>query len=201
MGLGNYHLSRPDIFGCSLSLCVNGSDYARATVRDCQWSAGILFKSGTHLETIGRVRRSLWTKPAPLPQANCKLLRHLRSQPNLKIESFSRCCSGSFSEHPVGQAIVRAAQQQRLELPAATGVQAETGRRYCWRSRWSASGEWSKATFIHQLQSVPSELSEWSEYLETEGKTVVWVADTHQVLGVIAVADTVRLKRYQWSRN
>jgi len=30
------------------------------------------------------------------------------------------------------------------------------------------------------------------QYLETEGKTVVWVADTHQVLGVIAVADTVR---------
>jgi len=50
---------------------------------------------------------------------------------------------------------------------------------------------WAKRRLFTSSFSVP-ELSEWSEYLETEGKTVVWVADTHQVLGVIAVADTVR---------
>jgi len=47
---------------------------------------GILFKSGTHLETIGRVRAIVWT-PAPL-QANCKLLKTLAVAANLKIESF-----------------------------------------------------------------------------------------------------------------
>jgi len=59
---------------------------------------------------------------------------------------------------------------------------------------------WAKRRLFTSSFKARSELSEWSEYQETEGKTVVWVADTHQVLGVIAVADT-GLKRYQWSRN
>jgi len=48
---------------------------------------GILFKSGTHLETIGRVRRS-FGQTGTLTTGQLQKLRHLRSQPSLKIESF-----------------------------------------------------------------------------------------------------------------
>jgi len=79
--LGNYHLSRPDIF-CSLSR----SDYAHATVRDCQWRRqGILFKSGTHLETIGRVRRSLWTNRHPYNQLQVVKTLAVAAQPENRV--------------------------------------------------------------------------------------------------------------------
>jgi len=47
---------------------------------------GILFKSGTHLETIGRVRRSFGQNRHPTGQL--QVVKTLQSQPSLKIESF-----------------------------------------------------------------------------------------------------------------
>ncbi|MBV9384995.1 MAG: heavy metal translocating P-type ATPase [Chroococcidiopsidaceae cyanobacterium CP_BM_ER_R8_30] len=50
-----------------------------------------------------------------------------------------------------------------------------------------------KAAFVsQQISSLPANLMNLSNALEDEGKTVVWVAQAGQVLGIIAVADTVR---------
>jgi Cd2+/Zn2+-exporting ATPase len=154
---------------------------------------GILFKNGTHLETIGRVRAIAFDKTGTLTTGQLQVVKILP----VAVRSEKRVLQVAaalevFSEHPVGQAIVRAAQQQQLELPVATGVQAQAGQGIV----GEVDGKLvvvGKAKFIQKCDKhVPSELSEWGEYLEAEGKTVVCVADTHHVLGLIAVADTVR---------
>jgi len=156
---------------------------------------GILFKSGTQLETIGRVRAIAFDKTGTLTTGEIQVVKILPVSG--QSENFVLQTAAAlevFSEHPVGEAIVRAAQQQQLELPNAIAVQAQTGQ--------GIVGEVDrqqvlvgKATFIRQqIESVPTELSEWSDRLEESGKTVVWVAYARQVLGLIAVADTVRLE-------
>jgi len=156
---------------------------------------GILFKSGTQLETIGRVRAIAFDKTGTLTTGELQVVKILPATG--QSENFVLQTAAAlevFSEHPVGAAIVCAAQQQQLELPNAIAVQAQTGL--------GIVGEVDrqqvlvgKATFIRQqIESVPAELSKWSDRLEESGKTVVWVAYARQVLGLIAVADTVRLK-------
>ncbi len=156
---------------------------------------GILFKSGTQLETIGRVRAIAFDKTGTLTTGEIQVVKILPVSG--QSENFVLQTAAAlevFSEHPVGEAIVRAAQQQQLELPNAIAVQAQTGQ--------GIVGEVDrqqvlvgKATFIRQqIESVPTELSEWSDRLEESGKTVVWVAYARQFLGLIAVADTVRLE-------
>jgi Cd2+/Zn2+-exporting ATPase len=156
---------------------------------------GILFKSGTQLETIGRVRAIAFDKTGTLTTGELQVVKILPVTG--QSENFVLQVAAAlevFSEHPVGAAIVCAAQQQQLELPNALAVQAQTGQ--------GIVGEVNcqqvlvgKATFIRQqIESVPAELSEWSDRLEESGKTVVWVAYAQQVLGLIAVADTVRLE-------
>jgi len=156
---------------------------------------GILFKSGTQLETIGRVRAIAFDKTGTLTTGEIQVVKILPVSG--QSENFVLQTAAAlevFSEHPLGEAIVRAAQQKQLKLPNAIAVQAQTGQ--------GIVGEVDrqqvlvgKATFIRQqIESVPTELSEWSDRLEESGKTVVWVAYARQVLGLIAVADTVRLE-------
>jgi len=50
-----------------------------------------------------------------------------------------------------------------------------------------------KATFVQSsVQTVPAHLLTNTRQLEQEGKTVVWVAEADNVLGLIAIADTLR---------
>lgn len=120
----------------------------------------------------------------------------------------------AYSEHPIGQAIMQAAQRQQLELPPVTSVKAEIGQ--------GISGEIQgklvlvgKAAFLEEqeislragleelnvessnrqqdLSSLKDEsLRTYALQLELEGKTVVWVAYAKEVLGIIAIADTPR---------
>jgi Zn2+/Cd2+-exporting ATPase len=98
----------------------------------------------------------------------------------------------SMSEHPIGTAIVQAAQKQGGAWIEAVNVRSEPGR--------GISGEVEgkiavvgKAAFVQaQVANCPESIAQQSQQWEQEGKTVVWVAYDNSILGVIAVADTVR---------
>lgn len=98
----------------------------------------------------------------------------------------------SFSEHPIGDAIVQAAKTRQLEWPEAVGVQAQTGQGIAGvvDNQKAVAG---KAAFVQeQVKDLPETLMQQSQQLEKEGKTVVWVAFAGVVLGLIAVADIMR---------
>jgi Cd2+/Zn2+-exporting ATPase len=50
-----------------------------------------------------------------------------------------------------------------------------------------------KASFVQsRVQTVPTDLLTHTNHLEQDGKTVVWVAEAGNVVGLIAIADTLR---------
>ncbi|MGF1541057.1 MAG: HAD-IC family P-type ATPase, partial [Pleurocapsa sp.] len=97
----------------------------------------------------------------------------------------------SRSEHPIGEAIALAAKERNLFWQEAVNVQAEVGQ--------GIVGEVAgkrilvgKAAFIRQeIAHFSPELLEISNRLN-EINTLVWVAQADEVVGVIAVADTIR---------
>ena len=106
----------------------------------------------------------------------------------------------SLSEHPIGAAIVHAAQKQGWEWTEAINVRSEPGRGITGEVEGKIAVV-GKAVFVQaQADSYSDGIAQQSQKWEQEGKTVVWVAhavgvasqNENRLLGIIAVADTVR---------
>ncbi|HEY9672338.1 MAG TPA: heavy metal translocating P-type ATPase [Waterburya sp.] len=161
---------------------------------------GILFKTGTQLEMIGRVKAIAFDKTGTLTTGKLQLVQIIPApgQSERKLLQIAAALE-SLSEHPIGQAMVQAAQEQQLELPPVTHVKAEIGQGI----RGEIDGQLvlvGKATFVQQelnaskldVESCFENLQRSTLKLEAEGKTVVWVSYAGKLLGIIAIADTIR---------
>ena len=179
---------------------------------------GILFKNSAQLEIMGKVRAIAFDKTGTLTTGQvqvCQVIPHsgYSEADVLKLAAAVE----SRSEHSIGYAIVRAAQDinwvNAVEVQAVPGqgivgiIQHPTPQ----ARRGAVSMEKStkqqvivgNATFIQQyVTTIPVELKDSALTLEQEGKTVVWVAQTlnmgtslpgySKVVGLIAIADMVR---------
>jgi Zn2+/Cd2+-exporting ATPase len=152
---------------------------------------GILFKNGAQLEQIGKVRAIAFDKTGTLTTGQlqvCQVIPATGFSESAVLQVAAALESGS--EHPIGAAIVQAAQA--LDWTRATEVQAYPGR--------GIAGNWQQlsvmvgtANFVKQsIAHLPVELVQVADSLEQDGKTVVWVAQAQQAIGVIAIADQVR---------
>ncbi len=153
--------------------------------------AGILFKSGAQLETIGRVRAIAFDKTGTLTTGRLQVVQIIPATGQSEHHVLQTAAAlEAYSEHPIGQAIVQAAQQQQLAIAVAVGVRSHPGQGITGavHNQLVVVG---KAAFVCQqicvsIKNLPV------QQLEAEGKTVVWVAHANQLLGIIAVADTLR---------
>ncbi|NJL50147.1 MAG: heavy metal translocating P-type ATPase, partial [Leptolyngbyaceae cyanobacterium SM2_5_2] len=153
---------------------------------------GILFKNGAQLEQIGRIRAIAFDKTGTLTTGNLQVVNVLATQPNSTQLLQVAAALESLSEHPIGAAIVQAAQQQNLTWKTATNGQAQAGQGIT-ADLEGQRAVVGKAAFVQtQVQGIPAHFLAQSHQLESEGKTVVWVAQAGDLLGLIAVADVVR---------
>lgn len=152
---------------------------------------GILFKNGAQLEMIGRVKAIAFDKTGTLTTGRLQVVQILPASGQSTELLQTAAALEAYSEHPIGQAIVQAAQQQKLAIPDAMEVRSHPGQGITGEVR-SQQVVVGKAAFVkehvadHPLLSV--------QQLEAQGQTVVWVAQANQLLGMIAVADTLRPK-------
>ncbi|WP_289500953.1 heavy metal translocating P-type ATPase [Gloeocapsopsis sp. IPPAS B-1203] len=158
---------------------------------------GILFKSGAQLEMMGKVKAIAFDKTGTLTTGKLQVVEVIPADGVSESEVLQVAAAlEAYSEHPIGEAIVKAMKRgndtQKIE-----NVRSHPGL--------GISGEVNnqevlvgKATFVCEQSSVSrTDLEESSQQLEAQGKTVVWVARENQVLGIIAVADTVRSQAFQ----
>ncbi|BCX09102.1 MAG: ATPase [Fischerella sp.] len=174
---------------------------------------GILFKNGAQLEMIGKVRGIAFDKTGTLTTGLLEVCEVIPTSDYTKADVLKAAASvESRSEHPLGLAIVKAATN--LDWQAATEVQAFPGQGIVGMidNQEVLAG---KDDFVKKfVANLPKNLIEIATNLELQGKTVVWIAEKiwgdgeigrwgerfhptiplpqHQVLGIIAIADTVR---------
>ncbi|MDF5729134.1 MAG: heavy metal translocating P-type ATPase [Rhizonema sp. PD38] len=176
---------------------------------------GILFKNSAQFEIMGKVQAIAFDKTGTLTTGQvqvCQVLPH-RGYSEADVLKLAVALE-SRSEHPIGYAIVRAAED--IDWVNAVEVQTVPGCGITGIIQKptlipSASIEKStkqqvivgNAAFIQQYVTIPIELKDSARSLEEEGKTVVWVAQTldtdtnllsvsSKVVGLIALADMVR---------
>jgi Cu+-exporting ATPase len=95
------------------------------------------------------------------------------------------------SEHPLGEAILREAKKRRIRIPDADFFEAIAGRgvRAMWRGKKILLGN-RKLMADNRIDTGPVE--EKMGGLEKKGKTAVILALNRKIIGIIAVADTLK---------
>ncbi|MEL6401646.1 MAG: heavy metal translocating P-type ATPase [Cyanobacteria bacterium J06626_4] len=156
---------------------------------------GILFKDGAQLETLGQVQAIAFDKTGTLTTGILQV-SDLIPAPGVEPDQVLQVAASleSYSEHPIAQAVVQAAHRQKLPLLPLQTVQAEVGQGIVGTLN-EVSVRLGKPTFvIADAVAAPlsSALRQTSQQLEQAGKTVIWVSQHDQVLGLLAVADQVR---------
>ena len=166
---------------------------------------GILFKNGAQLEKIGKVRAIAFDKTGTLTTGQVQVFQVISVSKYTQIDVLQTAASvESYSEHPIGKAIVQAAGN--LDWVGAVQVQAIPGQGIVGIAQ-EQQVIVGNAVFVQQyVTNLPEELREMAQYLEQEGKTVVWVAKNPtpnpsplfergaEVIGIIAIADEVRVE-------
>lgn len=152
---------------------------------------GILFKGGAVLELVGKVKAIAFDKTGTLTTGELQVMDIIAVDGDENQILSVAAAVEVYSEHPIGKAIVQAAKDKNLNLAPVNNVVSHTG--------FGISGEIEEidikvgnAKFIESDSDLPADLVGKSQKLETQGKTIVWVAQSQNILGIIAVADTIR---------
>lgn len=95
------------------------------------------------------------------------------------------------SEHPLGRAIVGAAQQRALQIPAVADVSNSTGQGIAGRSGTQVLRLGNRRYFRAEGIEVAAAEQQLAAF-EAEGKTALLVGREQELLGIIAVADTLK---------
>jgi Cu+-exporting ATPase len=157
---------------------------------------GILFKNSEALERAHALKVVVLDKTGTLTvgePAVTDVVVGQNGDVSLTEEELLRLAASAErgSEHPLGEAIVRAARGRGLKLAEPEGFEALTGQGIVAQvdGRQVALGnrKLMTARSIHL-----NGLERASDRLQTEAKTAMWVAVDGHAAGVIAVADTVK---------
>lgn len=155
---------------------------------------GILFKSGAQLESIGKVRAIAFDKTGTLTTGKPQVYKVIPAKGYTEADVVDPAAAlEAYSEHPIGQAIC---QHATYLLPTTdlslTSVQAQPGQGITGLKGLIPVCV-GKETFVRsRVQTIPADLLTNTNHLEQDGKTVVWVSAAGEVLGLIAIADTIR---------
>ena len=151
---------------------------------------GILFRNGEALESAGNLTTIVLDKTGTLTEGKLTLTDILTDKDESELLQLSAAAERG-SEHPIGKAIVRAAEERGLDLATPNTFKAVTGHGIT-----AQVGEnrvvIGNLSLIQQHNIRTKAFESEAERLQTEAKTVLWVAVDGYIKGLLAVADTLR---------
>ena len=154
--------------------------------------SGILIKSATALETAHKVDTVILDKTGTITEGRPVVTDVFPAKGTKKDELLQLAASlEQLSEHPLGKAVLQKAEEAQLALLPAAGYQLIPGQGLT--ATISDVSYSAGSLALMQAQSVDiTALQAQHEALAAQGKTPLYFARGTQLLGCIAVADTVK---------
>ncbi|POA72287.1 heavy metal translocating P-type ATPase [Pseudomonas sp. DP16D-R1] len=153
---------------------------------------GILIRGGEVLERAEKLSTVVFDKTGTITRGEPNVTDVIPLGIALENEVLMLAAAvESGSEHPLGAAIVRAARHRGISLPKATGINGIAGHGI--EGSVDSRKIWLGNRRLFARQGISIEAAE--EHLislEADGKTAMLVGVNDRVLGVIAVADTIK---------
>ena len=153
---------------------------------------GILIKSGTALEMAHQVDAVVLDKTGTLTQGQPQVTDVLPLTGWTPDHLLALAAAAEVnSEHPLGQAIVAGARERELALPEVTDFQSLTGSGI--QVRLDQATYYLGNRRLMQEQGLDlGQAEDQAAALAAGGKTPIYVANEHELLGLIAVADPLK---------
>ena len=153
---------------------------------------GILIKSGTALEMAHQVNAVVLDKTGTLTQGQPQVTDVLPLTGWTSDHLLALAAAAEVnSEHPLGQAIVAGARERDLALPEVTDFQSLTG--FGIQVRVDQVTYYLGNRRLMQEQGLDlDQADDQAAALAAGGKTPIYVANEHELLGLIAVADPLK---------
>ena len=153
---------------------------------------GILIKGGEYLETAHKLRIIVFDKTGTLTKGKPSVTDVRVNGKHTEQEVLQLAASvEKGSEHPLGRAVIEAAENRGISIPDATSFKAVPGEGVVaeHNGRTLLLGNRKlMAKYGMNLAPVEADISA----LEEEGKTVMVLFDGKEPLGVIGLADTLK---------
>ncbi|AMC08847.1 heavy metal translocating P-type ATPase [Turicibacter sp. H121] len=152
---------------------------------------GVLIKGGEALETTHKLSKLILDKTGTITEGKPKVTDIVTTNLSEEQLLIYAASAEKGSEHPLGEAIVRAAIDRGYQLCELESFNAIPGHGIEVSIQGKQMLLGNKKLMIEKTIDVSS-LSETSDQLAYDGKTPMYMAIDGQLAGVIAVADTVK---------
>ena len=152
---------------------------------------GVLIKGGEALETTHKLSKLIFDKTGTITEGKPKVTDIVTTNLSEEQLLIYAASAEKGSEHPLGEAIVRAAIDRGYQLCELQSFNAIPGHGIEVGIQGKQVLLGNKKLMIEKTIDVSS-LSETSDQLAYDGKTPMYMAIDGQLAGIIAVADTVK---------
>ena len=153
---------------------------------------GILFKTAASLEAAGRTQIVALDKTGTITEGAPRVTDLLPAEGVSETELLTLAAAlESRSEHPLAKAVLADAEAKAITPPEVTDFAALPGNGLA--AKLNGMGIYAgNAAFIQTKLTLPAALAQQAEKLASEGKTPLFFGGAGRLLGIIAVADTIK---------
>ncbi len=154
---------------------------------------GILIRGGDALERASKIQVVVLDKTGTLTKGQPSLTDLVKSADAEETEVLRLAASAEKgSEHPLGEAIVKAAEEKGMVMEKISDFEAIPGHGIKARVGGKQIYLGNRSLMADKNIPVPAALAAQMETLEGEGKTVMILAADGRIQGLIGVADTLK---------
>ena len=155
--------------------------------------SGILFKTAASLEAAGRTQIIALDKTGTITSGEPVVTDIIPADPSVSDNELLKFAAAveEKSEHPLARAIIRKAKEEKIEPEEVTDFSAVVGNglKGVLRGNEIAAGN---LKFIEKTAEISDDIRKIADELSKEGKTPLSFAESGSLLGIIAVADTIK---------
>ena len=153
---------------------------------------GILFKTAASLEATGRTQIVALDKTGTITEGAPRVTDLLPAEGVSETELLTLAAAlESRSEHPLAKAVLACSEAKAITPPTVTDFAALPGNGLAAKLD-GVDIFGGSASFIQSKLPLPAALTQQAEQLAAEGKTPLFFGGAGRLLGVIAVADTIK---------
>lgn len=153
---------------------------------------GILFKTSTSLQKMGAIQKIFFDKTGTVTQGKLSIANRMLSEGTEEAWMWRVASTiASGSEHPIAKAIL-----EREPIDARMGLRPQSfqaipgkGMQGTFDNQTISVGNWK---WIAEKAKMPEALVQRATEWEASAQTVIAVLQENQVLGIIAIADTLK---------
>jgi Cu+-exporting ATPase len=155
-------------------------------------AAGVLIKNAEALERMEKIDTLVIDKTGTLTEGKPKVIA-IVAAPGFQESEILQLAAGveRSSEHPLADAIVRAAKERNIDLSKVEEFDSPTGKGATGKVEGKAV-LLGNAPFLTSLGIETGPLNEQSEALRGDGATVINIAVDGKLAGLFAIADPVK---------